>query len=141
MRKGGNQTTLTEKTSSCVTYSISTDNGDLPVLFPIISWLSDFQKDGRLGIFGIGLLIFQPLSVMLGPASTCIFILNPLKDMGNIQLTYIRIYTHSLTFMHICLHAKVNLIAVRHHMHVTQSKTHMEREREREREREHVFKL
>ena len=54
VRKGGNWTIQTKTTNSSVTHIVSTDNIDLPVFFPIISWLSDSDKDERLGSFGNG---------------------------------------------------------------------------------------
>ena len=67
------------KQAKSVTYIINTDGRDLPVFLHIISWLSNFESDGWFGIVSTGLLIFQSLCVMLGPASTCILILNMLK--------------------------------------------------------------
>ena len=69
------------------------DGCDLPVSLHIISWLSNFKCDGRLGIFGVGLLIFQHLCVMLGPASTGKLIMNPLKGeyKSTIHSNYIRL--------------------------------------------------
>ena len=65
--------------SACVTYRNSTDNGDLPVFLLIRKRLSNSDRDRWLAIFGIGLLILQLVFMMLGPTSTHILALHPLK--------------------------------------------------------------
>ena len=111
------------KQNKSVTYPNDTDSRDFPLFLHIISWLSNFKCNGRLGIFIIGLLIFQHLCVMLGPASTCILLLNPLT--GEYE-------KHSFT---LCIHVLINTV----HICITErAKGDREggREGEREGERE-----
>ena len=74
-----------------VTYKIGTNYSDFPVFLLIICWLSNIKNNGWLGIFSIGLLILQHLCVMLGPSSTGIVILNPLKVS---RITNLFTYVH-----------------------------------------------
>ena len=82
--------------TTSVTYTIGSDYSHFPGFLLIISRLCNFKNGGWLGISSTGLLIFQPLCVMLGPASTGIVFLNPLNGeyKSTICSTYVHLKTH-----------------------------------------------